>query len=135
MEFFSVSQLDMNNNNNIKGGGGCIAVKNATERDKVAIDNNKKNEKFKLVQAHWKIPFGLIHLDYSNNENDLNDRIIRLKRHSFENYLFDPIVLFSNYKDHLSSIIDESDIKNDFKDLLKEKKYLTYNILDNHEAN
>lgn len=80
-------------------GGGCKGIELAITRDKHALDHQAKafpagTGRFAnmLVDPLLQIPFGIRDQDYSSKPQA---RIFSIRRHSFENYLFDPFILFS----------------------------------------
>jgi len=70
------------------------------QRDKNTL--NEENNELKFLPSKLSISFGLIDLDNSNdnfkkiNKENLLDRICILNRHSLENFLYDPFILFFN---------------------------------------
>jgi len=94
MQFFSCA------NNKSGGGGGCDQMIYAVQRDKNTV--NEENNELKFLPSKLSISFGLIDLDNSNdnfkkiNKENLLDRICILNRHSLENFLYDPFILFFN---------------------------------------
>jgi len=90
---------------NISGGGGSRSVIGAVARDITAYNNL---DRFKPMR--WKLasnvfsdpelykPYGIIDNDYAKDQKlaqGVDSRISITKRHSLDNFLFDPFILFS----------------------------------------
>lgn len=98
--------------------GGFEAVKEIVKREVSHVDSRQSLLVHPTVYANadsyvanifraYKVdvPFGIIDRDYQDNTSDLSEenryRVIRLKRHSLENFMYDPIFMCSVFKDEL----------------------------------
>lgn len=90
------------------GSGGSAGVKNAVTRDFYALKHLSKtlatkpsNFRRPLIEPDLELPFGILDKDYNKlndkaiKEANLADRIMIGERHSVENYIFDPFIIFS----------------------------------------
>ncbi|MDF3047948.1 MAG: hypothetical protein K0R73_1066 [Candidatus Midichloriaceae bacterium] len=100
-------------------GGGCKGVENAIKRDTLSLTHIAKtfpqgvgNFKKILVDPELELPFGIIDKDYNYGNINWEERRLRIKRHSLENYLFDPFIMLS--------IFNEEDIENFSNEAFKE---------------
>jgi len=110
LSFYAVSTVENDK-------GGCEEVKKAVQRDTNFSKSNKKLFNDQKLQKSY----GILDNDYNKdhkldvkcpNEDRLRDRVIVLqKRHSLENYIYDPFVLIN--------AIDTSDLKNEIKHLFE----------------
>jgi len=94
------------------GGGGCKFVEESVRRNLEAMKNQKRYAISWLERDKMQVtlPFGILDRDYGYEFQYKNDvfqaRFVKLKRHSIENFLFDPFIL--------SSIPIEEKIEDDF---------------------
>jgi ankyrin repeat protein/energy-coupling factor transporter ATP-binding protein EcfA2 len=87
------------------GGGGCQAIPMALQRETLALQNIDRAETDTLINRKIEYPFGLIDADFdlvTPNPTRINpsfaaikSQLLYTKRHSLENYLYDPVLLFS----------------------------------------
>jgi ankyrin repeat protein/ABC-type cobalamin/Fe3+-siderophores transport system ATPase subunit len=113
LSFYSVA-LDKSG-----GGGGCHAIPITIQREILALDNLDRTEKNSLIDRKIEYPFGIIDADFDLVTPNparikpafdaLKSQLLFTKRHSLENYLYDPALLFSflNNDDINSWLIDD----------------------------
>ncbi len=81
-----------------------------THPDHYSISSSTLTNLFRAYKVD--APFGIIDRDYENNSisNGIKLRILKLNRHSLENYMYDPILIISLFKDveELNEFIDSS---------------------------
>jgi ankyrin repeat protein len=107
LSFYSVAM------DKLGGGGGCHVIPPAVQRETLALDNIDRAETENFVKRKIEYPFGLIDADYDveklnptrikSSFNDIKPRLLYTKRHSLENYIYDPAILFS--------LLNETDIE------------------------
>ena len=123
LEFFSCS---INKNS----GGGCDKVIESIKRDKNSIEYGSCITS-NLIPSKLKAPFALLDLDYKNHlskssisitqkvkKENLEGEIVILKRHSLENFSFDPLLLLFNHKALVNDLIEKCP-KSSFKNICK----------------
>lgn len=72
------------------GNGGKKAVQNFVSSEKETPIFHESTDSRQIT-----LPIGLIDRDYDSDSDFKNSSILQLKRHSIENYLFDPFVLLN----------------------------------------
>lgn len=125
-----------------KSGGGYEKVIYSVKRDLNTVSNRKKAGS-SLVNENIKISLGLIDGDFnflkSSGENEIDiessNRIFRIKRHSIENYIFDPILFFLNsiknepLRDYIGKL-EDSILKKSLLDLFLENENFQLELFD-----
>jgi hypothetical protein len=90
-------------------GGGCQKVREAMKRDYYSLESRSYNPAKDLLNPKLEKPLGLLDMDYNKkNKGDckkdsdfkelLNETVFT-KRHSVENYMFDPFVFCSAFNE------------------------------------
>jgi energy-coupling factor transporter ATP-binding protein EcfA2 len=128
LSFYSVAM------DKLGGGGGCHVIPPAVQRETLALDNIDRAETETFVNRKIEYPFGLIDADFDVGKlnptrikpsfNNIKPRLLYTKRHSLENYMYDPAILFSFLNEVSIKEIDdmfqpEEEIKEN-RDRLKE---------------